>query len=1041
MSQTAVTERTMRQSDLTLGLDLGSNSIGWALVDESQQQVVAAGVRVFPEGVDNFDTKKEKSKNEDRRTARAMRRQIARRTRRRRRMREALISAGLLPSDPGELHVVLQANPYSLRTRALDEPLSPHELGRVFLHLAQRRGFLSNRKSDAKKKDESKGLLAEMSQLSTEIQASGSRTLGEYLARCQGDIGSRIRTRQTRREMYESEFDKIWESQCRFHTPLLTDELKYGTLGRRAYPTQPTPRMAGLSLLAQVGLHGLIFFQRRLRPVPRSVVGRCELEPKERRCPKADRLAQRFRLLQEVNNLRYIEPESGDELTLSDDQRALLLDKLAKHREMKFDTIRSELGFLDSVRFNMETGNRTKLLGHVTDAELANTNVFGKAWREKPDAEKDAIVRAVLDLDDRELLYCATNKWGLSTEAAERLLGVELPSGHVHLSRRALEKLVPHMERGFLFMTDDDTPSALSEAGYLRRDQLPHVVHDQLPPPPDVANPVVRQALYEVRKVVNAIVREFDKPARIHVELARNAKASTDERQKISKQNRDRELERDAAAAEVRQHGHHVTREAIDRYLLWKEQGEHCAYCLRPISPSQLLGGEADVDHILPRSRCLDNSFQNKVAVCTACNRRGKGNQTPYEWLAEREPERYVKICQWARSKLSYQKYNRFRQKTLDLDKFVERQLNDTRYISRVVLQYLRCLLPLPHNALGLKGQQTATLRYHWGLNTVLRHDHLDVKNRDDHRHHAVDAIVVALTNQNRLKQLADIDRRGGTAGTGEILLDPWDNFRCDLERVVNEINVSHRARRKVAGALHEDTLYGRTDTAGEFAIRKKLEDLTPAMVEGIRDPVIREIVMQRLREKGINIGRRKRGDSDETDDAPGRAIPKDVWREPLLMSSGVPIKKVRIVKRDETIRALRDGAAWVKPGAIHHICLFERQQNGKCIRDAIFVSMLDAVKRIRRREPLIQRTHPDHPDAKFLMSLSRGEMVLGVFKKLKSLVCFKTCASTQGQLYFASHTDARRGSEYEKLVVKAATFRGSKVTVDPLGRLRWAND
>ncbi|MCH7749258.1 MAG: protein kinase, partial [Acidobacteria bacterium] len=192
------------------------------------------------------------------------------------------------------------------------------------------------------------------------------------------------------------------------------------------------------------------------------------------------------------------------------------------------------------------------------------------------------------------------------------------------------------------------------------------------------------------------------------------------------------------------------------------------------MSPEQLLGGEADIDHILPRSRCLDNSFQNKVVVCVACNRQGKGNQTPYEWLAEREPQRYEKICQWARNKLPYPKYKRFIQKTLDLDKFTQRQLNDTRYISRVVLQYLRCLLEVPHNALAIRGEKTKDLRLHWGLNFVLRHDDLDVKNRDDHRHHAVDAIVVALTNQRRLQQLADIDRRGGTERTGEILLEPW---------------------------------------------------------------------------------------------------------------------------------------------------------------------------------------------------------------------------------------------------------------------------
>ncbi len=1030
----------MQQAEYTLGLDLGPNSIGWAIVDEANHRIVSAGVRVFPEGVDKFDTKKEKSKNEDRRNARTIRRQIARRARRKKLVREALVAAGLLPRDSSELSTVVKLDPYECRRRALDSELSPYELGRVFFHLAQRRGFLSNRKSDRKKDEGVKGLLAEMSALAADIQTAKSRTLGEYLSHLPTDNGNRIRTRHTRREMYEAEFEAIWDAQRKFHPGLLTEQLKYGAVGRQTYPVRPIPRPAGKSPLEHVGLHGLVFFQRRLRPVPKSVVGRCELEPKERRCSRADRLAQRFRVLQEVNNLRYIEPDSGEEYALTREQRALLLDKLSKQKEMTFDKIRQALGFLDTVRFNLESGHRKKLWGHVTDVAMAGKNGFGKAWHNRPDVEKDAIVQAMLELDDRELIDRARTKWGLTGEAAERLLAIDLPEGYLHLSRSALEKLVPHMERGLLYMTGDDTPSALSEAGYLRPDQQAHWTCNELPAPPNVANPVVCQALHEVRKVVNAIIREFGKPTHIRVELARNSKASAEERQRLSKQMRDREAQRDEAADEIRRYGYHVSGEAIDRYLLWQEQGEPCAYCLNPISPDQLLGGEADIDHILPRSRCLDHSFQNKVVVCTTCNRKGKGNQTPYEWLAEREPDRYERICEWARNKLPYQKYKRFRQKTLDLDKFVQRQLNDTRYISRVVLQYVRRVLAVPNNALGLKGQQTATLRRQWGLNKVLRHDDLDVKNREDHRHHAVDAIVIALTNQRRLRQLADIDRRGGTESTGEILIDPWDEFRSQVQLPVNEINVSHRASRKVAGALHEETFYGKTPEPGVFVVRKPLESLTVPMVSDIRDSAVRKIVEHRLREHGIKVGRRKRGTSND-DKSSSRAIPKEVWQEPLHMPSGVPIKKVRVLKRDETIRPLRDGVVSVKPGAIHHICLFEWEEHGKRVRDAVFVTMLDAARRLKRNETLIQRVHPKHPQARFLMSLSRGEMVLGRFKGIERLVCFRTCASTQGQLYFAAHNDARRGSQYEKFVVMASTFEGRKVTVDSLGRIRWAHD
>ena len=156
-------------------------------------------------------------------------------------------------------------------------------------------------------------------------------------------------------------------------------------------------------------------------------------------------------------------------------------------------------------------------------------------------------------------------------------------------------------------------------------------------------------------------------------------------------------------------------------------------------------------------------------------------------------------------------------------------------------------------------------------------------------------------------------------------------------------------------------------------------------------------------------------------------------------MPSGVPIKKVRILKADETIRPIRNGTAYVKPGGIHHICLFEWHENGRAKRDIVFVSTLEAVRRIKCREPLLQTTHPSRADAKFLMSLSRGEMALATFKGKERLVVFKTCASTTGQLWFAEHTDARRGSEFERFSAKAATIHCEKVSVDLLGRIRRA--
>ena len=141
------------------------------------------------------------------------------------------------------------------------------------------------------------------------------RTLGQYLDDLQDrDPSARLRGRHTRRDMYEREFDAIWAAQQRHYPDLLTDRLKYGSAGRQTYPREAEP-LGSAPPLDRYGVHGIIFFQRPMY-WPKSVVGQCELEPKAKRCPRADRLAQRCRLLQEVNNLRLLDTTSGEERPL-----------------------------------------------------------------------------------------------------------------------------------------------------------------------------------------------------------------------------------------------------------------------------------------------------------------------------------------------------------------------------------------------------------------------------------------------------------------------------------------------------------------------------------------------------------------------------------------------------------------------------------------------------------------------------------------------------------------------------------------------------
>jgi CRISPR-associated endonuclease Csn1 len=984
-------------------------------------RIIATGVRVFPEGVDRDQQGGELSKNATRRVARGMRRQIARRARRKRKLRDALVHVGLYPADRSAQLEFEALNPYELRRRALGERLEPFEIGRVLLHLNQRRGFLSNRKADRQKKVEDSKMLAEISELAEQMAEAGHATLGEHLAAAQASAPlERLRGKHTRRSMLDSEFEKIWESQSRFHAQLLSDELKHGRRGRQTYPRKPERiGKSGAAAVAEVGLHGLIFFQRPMY-WPKSVVGQCEFNPKEKRCPRADRAAQRFRILQEVNNLRILRSD-GEICELSDSQREALLKLLAQNGEVPFDKIRKQLGLLESDTFNLEAGERRKLLGMKTDAILEKKDFFGKTWHSLPEERKTAIVRSLIHDDEPTFSRRAVDEFGIDAAVAERMLDAPLPEGYASFGRETIERLLPFLERRLPLVSRDGTPSAARLAGFLAPWERPVPKGTFLPKPPEITNPLVRQALFEVRKLMNAIVREYGKPNAIHVELTREVKGTAEQRSKRTKMMRENERQRERIAAILEEQGEKPTRSKIELYRLWEEQRHVCIYSGREIGIRQLLGGEVNVDHILPYSRSLDDSLANLI-VCFRDENDSKGNQTPYEWLAATAPEKYEQVLLRA-SKLLYSKRIRFSQKSCELDEFINRQLSDTAYITSVVLDYLR---RLDLDVLGTKGQLTAELRHEWGLNTVLRHDDVDRKNRDDHRHHAVDAIVVAFTDRSRLQQLAR--RRGAN-----LMQPPWPTFRADVETAVNGINVSHRVRRKVSGALHNETIYGPTEAKGVFVYRKPLELLTAAMVPLIRDDIIRRIVIERLQAFGIVL-------DDDGAKRGKKPIPKEAWKEPLRMPSGVVIKKVRLLENDKTITPLRGAEQFVKPNANHHFCIFAiTDENGREKRIAEWVNMIEAARRVRTGEPLIQRTHPDHPSARYLMSISKGEMLLAEFGGARKLVRFVTGASTTSQLKFLEHTDARRDSKPYTARVNALKAR--KVTVDLLGRIRWAND
>lgn len=1036
---------------------MGVASIGWAVVSV-KDSFLDTGVRVFPAGVDNFNSPKEKHPNQDRRSARGMRRRIRRKAQRKATLKQALQELSWVPTEsttdapnePSEIDLWHALPVYELRHRAVREKISLPELGRVILHLNQRRGFLSLRKSDeAAAEKESKGMLGQISELEQKIADSGLKTLGSYLFSeyqkhgLHQPIRNRDQSQQVyrhNRKMLHDEFSLIWETQQKFYPDLLTDKLRYGSEGpaKNLFKVcTPERRKKAESWLEQFGLENITFFQRRVY-WPQESIGRCELEKEEPRAPVADRRFQEFRLLQEVNNIRITDNSvvgSPVERGLTPEEREEALGFLSKKDKPKIEELKKHLckcrhlpqfpKELGNVRFNLENGGRSTISGAPTDYLMKSAKALGKEWENFSEEIKNQIIEALTlpAATDEDIRTELEKLPALTPQQVERLLGLSLPTGYGHLSIKALEKLLPHMQKGIVYMHKDEAQSAMQAAGYQRRDEQSHQSLETLPlfddllnsqspayDPNQVAinNPVVLRSLNELRKIVNALIRRYGKPSRIHLEMARDLKMSPKQRKEYEKQTRGFEKERAEAKKLLDECGLIPNRDAIQLLRLWKEQKEICPYSGKAISLAQLFSGqgEIDIDHIFPYSRSADDSMANKV-VCHAHSNRSKGNQTPREWLAASDPAAYEAMLQRTKD-YPANKRRRFYAEEIP-EGFVNRDLNDTAWMAKAARQYLARLMSAPHLVQGTKGTYTALLRDHWELHSLLRHDGINLKNRDDHRHHALDAVVIALCDQSLIKQLVSQQKFRAQFSaakeegkkiyhlrhTGDKLGQPWPEFRSSVETSLNKIWVSHRAHRKVSGPLHKETNYGKTKE-GLLVIRKAVTGLSEKEVEGIRDPEIKRIITDYMTANGGSVKCLKEINSEN----------------PLKMASGIPIRKVRtaIPYAHLTIRKGTAHETHVQSAATHHVAIFALGDDKYHFEP---VSLYEASQRLRRKEPIVQKRYPNMPaEAEFLFHLCPGDSLMATIDGVDQLFIYKTMASTSKQVSFAYHNDGTQGNE-----------------------------
>ncbi|MFV0423763.1 type II CRISPR RNA-guided endonuclease Cas9 [Oleidesulfovibrio sp.] len=1056
-----------------LGIDLGTNSLGWAALtlDETFEPtgLLDWGVRIFPDG---REPKSGESLAVARRTARGMRRNRDRRQNRIRQFSEMLHQFGLL--------VDASTSPYNARNRAAKEKVTAEELGRALFHLCKRRGFLSNRKADGEDKDTTDRKLA-MGTLQG-ILDEQQITLGQFLYQ-RIKMGLPIRFRSTppvtvnidgeekavypKRSMYLDEFATIRKIQ-------------------------------GNSLLNEEqwdALEATLAFQRPLKP---QIPGRCTFEDAPRASSHLP-ISQLFRIVQEVNNLRY--NSGGKSFDLTQQQKDTLRSLLESQRSIKFSSIRAKLKLDRSSFFNLESERRSELKGNETAARLRKLFADQETdWDALTPDTQNNVVQCILDATNRDDFTQANQKqhWGFSQTLLDSLYNVHFSSSFARLSQKAMQKLLPLILVGKQyweaateiygahtadrFTTGEVLPSLpyygeILEGATTPIRQSPTANVDELEYG-RIPNPTVHVALNQLRKVVNALIARFGNPYQVHIELARDLKHSIKQRAEIEREITKHTKERERRIKELTACGIiNPSAEDLIKMRLWEELAQAQndggpagmvrldVYTGRPISLAQCMSDEVEIEHILPFSRTYDNTMANKTVTFRQTNRE-KANNTPAEFMLRNGAKAYADMIERAQL-LKKSKRWRFQEDAMDIFEraalrqltkeekaqyleegadgaFLARQIKDTQYIARIAARYLVPIVGSPSRVIPVNGGITALLRGKWRLNFAKQKGTED--ERSDHRHHAVDALVVGLTSRRMLQRIgkATADSQKAVEDYRAKLYVPMPDWLAqaknrELYTKYDAINVSFRQDHKREGKLYQETAYGILPVT-DPAHKEGYNAVTRRAITGLKEKELGQIRDEKLRCAIV----------DAVSSPEYAKLNK--WEAKLgkLMQEGVIVgktrqfvRRVRILVTNQSIKPI--GSAQYKGYATDSLAFCDvwqvpvtdkkRTFTGKFKYEATYTTYADAKIYENDDDGLFKQVKP-HPAAKHCMRLFKEDMVTLWVNNRLQLMRVAGFSSTNNRIDLRVHTQTDGKRQFFSINKTMQEHNLQKVHVTEDGRM-----
>lgn len=819
---------------LVFGLDIGIASCGWAVVNVDTEHIHAIGSRCFdaPE-----DPKTKTLHNADRRAKRGMRRVTYRRKVRMKAVRRLLREYGLWDNPSPDYFRSLASDapdPWQARADGVSGPLEREDTAAALIHLAKHRGFKSNAKRDTSDKEGGKVLQAAREW----DKKLGERTYAETLV---DDHPDRKRNRSgeynfmPRREMLVDEARKIISRQRGLGAEWATREFEDEYL-KTAFDQLP------------------------LRS-SESLVGECPFEPNERRAARFSYSFELFRLLEKLVH--------GCRVTTTDGERSLTIDELeiatrnfGHSTGLTFKQLRTKLGLSENEKIPAALTaddlkrDVTKSASKATPGSFALRNVIGSTEFNrlvKTPAVLDRIAEIITFNEDDSDIRWGFNQLDLSPETVQALMdGLSIGKfskfkGTGHISAKAARNLIPEMLKGKRY--DEACAAVGYDHAAARGVRIEHI-----------KNPVVQRSLNQAIKQIEVLVREFGRPERIHIEMLRDVGKSAEERGKITRGLDRRRREREASEAEFKESAgiSSCNRDQVQMYELMKEQTFRCPYCDKHLTPNMIVSSDVQVDHIYPRSRSHEDAYVNKVVTCVPCNQQ-KRNKTPWEWRGESQPD-WWRVFESRINSFNIAKQEKRRRllsKTFadrELD-FIERNKVDSSYVARALLSKIQDLYPesyaggavIPGAKTRIRarpGQMTPKLQRAW-LGDRYK------KDRDDDRHHAMDALTVAFLNEALYQKTAKVYQRWEETGQQQHYVPdidpPWESFTQDCMDVYNgNWLVCRSERRRARGALHEETIRRRTvdeDGREVYWQRKSVEALSKSDIANIPDPVVRNAV------------------------------------------------------------------------------------------------------------------------------------------------------------------------------------------------------